>query len=118
MRTIIRPADLPQYVAGEIWLDAVDGRWSELSIRGYKYKPSDISAPRLPDYLIVLYTGGPTQMRYAARSQKADQRRSRGLEAGRPRRWVSQLRDRALMADQRDHDQAVAACPSGSDRER
>ena len=62
MRTIIRPAELPHYVPGEIWLDAVDGRWSELSIRGYKYKPSDISAPRLSDYLIVLYTGGPTQM--------------------------------------------------------
>jgi AraC family transcriptional regulator len=62
MRPIITPADLPQYVPGEIWLDAVDGRWSELSIRGYKYKPSDISAPRLSDYLIVLYTGGPTKM--------------------------------------------------------
>lgn len=62
MRTIITPADLPQYVPGEIWLDAVDGRWNELSIRGYKYKPSDISAPRLADYLIVLYTGGPTRM--------------------------------------------------------
>ena len=62
MKTIIRPADLPHYVPGEIWLDAVDGRWSELSIRGYKYKPSDISAPRLSDYLIVLYTGGPTRM--------------------------------------------------------
>ncbi len=62
MRPIITPADLPQYVPGEIWLDAVDGRWNELSIRGYKYKPSDISAPRLADYLIVLYTGGPTRM--------------------------------------------------------
>jgi AraC family transcriptional regulator len=62
MRPIITPADLPQYVPGEIWLDAVDGRWNELSIRGYKYKPSDITAPRLGDYLIVLYTGGPTRM--------------------------------------------------------
>jgi AraC family transcriptional regulator len=62
MRAIITPADLPQYVPGEIWLDAIDGRWNELSIRGYKYKPSDISAPRLVDYLLVLYTGGPTRM--------------------------------------------------------
>jgi hypothetical protein len=38
MRPIITPADLPQYVPGEIWLDAVDGRWSELSIRGYTPK--------------------------------------------------------------------------------
>ena len=62
MKTIIAPADLPRYVPGEIWLDAVDGRWNELSIRGYKYKPSDISATRLAHYLIVLYTGGPTKM--------------------------------------------------------
>ena len=26
MRFIVTPADLPQYVPGEIWLDAVDGR--------------------------------------------------------------------------------------------
>ncbi len=26
MKTIIAPADLPQYVPGEIWLDALDGR--------------------------------------------------------------------------------------------
>jgi AraC family transcriptional regulator len=62
MKTIITPADLPQYVPGEIWLDAVDGRWSELSIRGYKYKPSDIAVPRLADYGLVLYTGGSTRM--------------------------------------------------------
>jgi AraC family transcriptional regulator len=62
VRTIVTPSDLPQYVPGEIWLDAVDGRWSGLSIRGYKYKPSDISAPGCSDYLIVLYTGGPTRM--------------------------------------------------------
>jgi AraC family transcriptional regulator len=62
MRPIITPADLPQYVPGEIWLDTVDGRWSELSVRGYKYKPSDISPPRLSDYLVVIYTGGPTRM--------------------------------------------------------
>jgi AraC family transcriptional regulator len=62
MRTIVRPADLPRYVPGEIWLDALNGRWSELSIRGYKYQPSDVTGPRLSDYLIVLYTGGPTRM--------------------------------------------------------
>jgi len=40
IKPIITPADLPQYVPGEIWLDAVDGRWSNLSIRGYKYMGS------------------------------------------------------------------------------
>jgi AraC family transcriptional regulator len=62
MGTIITPSDVPTYVPGTIWLDGLDNRWNELSVRGYTYKPSDVSPPGLADYLLVLYRDGVTRM--------------------------------------------------------
>jgi hypothetical protein len=39
----IRPAEIPEYVPGKVWLEALDRPWTGLSARGYRYGPSEVA---------------------------------------------------------------------------
>ncbi|HTR17343.1 MAG TPA: AraC family transcriptional regulator [Acetobacteraceae bacterium] len=60
--TAIPPEKVPHHAPGTIWLDAMDGRWSHLALRGFRYAPSEVVVPPLTTHCLVLYTGGHTRM--------------------------------------------------------
>ena len=61
-RSEIRPAEIPEYVPGKVWLDALDRPWTGLSARGYSYGPSEIAHPPISDFVLVAYRKGATRM--------------------------------------------------------
>ena len=58
----IRPAEIPKYVPGKVWLDALDRSWTGISARGYSYAPSEVAHPPISDFVLVAYRAGATRM--------------------------------------------------------
>ena len=58
----IRPAEIPEYVPGKVWLEALDRPWTGLSARGYRYGPSEVAHPPISDFVLVAYRAGVTRM--------------------------------------------------------
>ena len=58
----IRPAEIPKYVPGKVWLDALDRSWTGISARGYTYGPSEVAHPPISDFVLVAYRTGTTRM--------------------------------------------------------
>lgn len=60
---MIGPEQLPEWVPGRLTVASPDEGWSGLSVRGYRYGPSDVEVPPLRDYVVVAYRSGTTAMR-------------------------------------------------------
>ncbi len=60
---LIAPDQLPAWVPGRLTVHSPDVGWDGLSVRGYRYGPSDVVVPPLRDYTIVAYRRGATPMR-------------------------------------------------------
>jgi AraC family transcriptional regulator len=60
---LIAPDQLPAWVPGRLTVHNPDVGWDGLSVRGYRYGPSDVVVPPLRDYTIVAYRRGATPMR-------------------------------------------------------
>ena len=58
----IRPEELPRWVPGKILLASDTSRFSDVVLRSYEYRPSEVFIPPLRDYGLVLYKRGPTSM--------------------------------------------------------
>jgi AraC family transcriptional regulator len=58
----IRPEELPRWVPGKILLASDTSRFSDVILRRYEYRPSEVFIPPLRDYGLVLYKRGPTSM--------------------------------------------------------
>ena len=58
----IRPEELPRWVPGKILLASDTSRFSDVVLRSYEYRPSEVFIPPLQDYGLVLYKRGPTSM--------------------------------------------------------
>ncbi len=61
-RIEIRPAEIPKFVPGTVWLDALDRSWAGISARGYSYAPSEVAHPPISDFVLVAYRMGATRM--------------------------------------------------------
>jgi AraC family transcriptional regulator len=59
----IGPDQLPEWVPGRLTVQSPDEGWNGLSVRGYRYRASDVQVPPLSDYVIVAYRHGTTAMR-------------------------------------------------------
>lgn len=59
---VIRPEQLPNWVPGAITHDSSALGWNGMSLRGYRYNPSDVAVPPIRDYMIVVYGRGATPM--------------------------------------------------------
>ncbi len=62
MSDAIRPEQLPDWVPGKITCDSQACGWQGMSLRGYRYGPSDVAVPPIRDYMIVVYGRGITPM--------------------------------------------------------
>jgi AraC family transcriptional regulator len=60
---LIAPDQLPAWVPGRLTVHNPDVGWDGLSVRGYRYGPSDVVVPPLRDYAVVAYRRGVTPMR-------------------------------------------------------
>ncbi|WP_448624365.1 helix-turn-helix domain-containing protein [Geodermatophilus sp. URMC 64] len=60
---LIAPDEVPSWVPGQLTVHSPDVGWDRLSVRGYRYGPSDVLVPGLRDYTIVAYRRGSTPMR-------------------------------------------------------
>jgi AraC family transcriptional regulator len=60
---LIAPDQLPAWVPGRLTVHNPDAGWDGLSVRGYRYGPSDVVVPPLRDYAVVAYRRGMTPMR-------------------------------------------------------
>ena len=58
----IHPEELPRWVPGKILLASDTSRFSDVILRRYEYRPSEVFIPPLRDYGLVLYKRGPTSM--------------------------------------------------------
>ena len=58
----IRPEELPRWVPGKVLLASDTSRFSDVVLRSYEYRPSEVFIPPLRDYGLVLYKRGPTSM--------------------------------------------------------
>lgn len=59
---LIAPEQLPTWVPGELTVCSPGG-WQGVSVRGYRYRGSDVEVPPMRDFLIVAYRRGATAMR-------------------------------------------------------
>ena len=60
---LIAPDQLPAWVPGRLTVHNPDVGWDGLSVRGYRYGPSDVVVPPLRDYTIVACRRGTAPMR-------------------------------------------------------
>jgi AraC family transcriptional regulator len=60
---LIVPDQLPKWVPGQLTVHSPEVGWDGVSVRGYRYAPSDVEVPPLRDYIIVAYRRGRTSMR-------------------------------------------------------
>jgi AraC family transcriptional regulator len=60
---LIAPDQLPAWVPGRLTVHSPDVGWDGLSVRGYRYGPSDVVVPPLRDHAVVAYRRGTTPMR-------------------------------------------------------
>lgn len=61
--TLIVPDQLPTWVPGQLTVQSPDAGWDGVSVRGYRYRGSDVEVPPMRDYLVVAYRRGTTSMR-------------------------------------------------------
>ncbi|MHA7666937.1 helix-turn-helix domain-containing protein [Mycolicibacterium sp. HS_4_1] len=59
---LIVPDQLPTWVPGQLTVHNPDG-WQGLSVRGYRYRSSDVEVPPIRDFMVVAYHRGTTGMR-------------------------------------------------------
>jgi AraC family transcriptional regulator len=57
-----RPPSYP----GKLWLDAIDGPWREVAVRGYSLGPMGVSTST-PRHVLVMYKSGSARMRRSIR---------------------------------------------------
>lgn len=62
MANLIRPDELPIWVPGEILLSSDGMDLGDVSLRSYRYNPSDVEVPPMRDFMLVAYRRGPTSM--------------------------------------------------------
>jgi AraC family transcriptional regulator len=60
---LLAPDQLPAWVPGRLTVHSPDVGWDGVSVRGYRYGPSDVVVPPLRDYAVVAYRRGGTPMR-------------------------------------------------------
>ncbi|MGY1641249.1 helix-turn-helix domain-containing protein [Geodermatophilus sp. SYSU D00703] len=60
---LIAPDQLPAWVPGRLTVHNPDAGWEGVSVRGYRYGPSDVLVPPLRDHAVVAYRRGTTPMR-------------------------------------------------------
>ncbi|MGY1709301.1 helix-turn-helix domain-containing protein [Geodermatophilus sp. SYSU D00758] len=60
---LIAPDQLPTWVPGRLTVHNRDAGWDGMSVRGYRYGPSDVAVPPLRDYAVIAYRRGATPMR-------------------------------------------------------
>ena len=63
VQQLIAPDQLPAWVPGWLTVHNPDAGWDGMSVRGYRYGPSDVVVPPLRDYAVVAYRRGVTPMR-------------------------------------------------------
>ncbi|MGK5112250.1 MULTISPECIES: helix-turn-helix domain-containing protein [unclassified Geodermatophilus] len=63
VQQLIAPDQLPAWVPGRLTVHNPDAGWDGVSVRGYRYGPSDVVVPPLRDYTVVAYRRGVTPMR-------------------------------------------------------
>jgi AraC family transcriptional regulator len=63
MATLIKPEELPTWVPGTLTVSSSPSGWDGISVRGYRYAPSDVLVPPMRDFMIVAYRRGTTSMR-------------------------------------------------------
>lgn len=61
--SLIAPDQLPRWVPGRLTVHSPDEGWNGMSVRGYRYRGSDVEVPAMRDYMIVAYRRGTTPMR-------------------------------------------------------
>jgi AraC family transcriptional regulator len=59
---LIVPEELPRWVPGRLTVRSPEDGWGGLSVRGYRYRGSDVEVPPLRDYMVVAYRRGTTLM--------------------------------------------------------
>lgn len=62
MTHLITPAELPDWVPGQIIAASDTLDWHGVALRGYRYRGQDVYIPPMRDYLIVSYQRGLTPM--------------------------------------------------------
>lgn len=62
MTHLITPAELPDWVPGEIMASSDSLAWRGVALRGYRYRGQDVYIPPMRDYMIVSYQRGLTPM--------------------------------------------------------
>lgn len=62
MSQVIAPEELPKWVPGRLLLASEPAGWDGVSLRSYRYAPSDVYVPPLRDHMIVAYRDGLTPM--------------------------------------------------------
>lgn len=62
MTKLIKPEELPRWVPGDVTIDSGPLDWNGISLRGYRYAPSDVEVPAMQTYMIVVYRDGATPM--------------------------------------------------------
>lgn len=60
---LISPDQLPSWVPGRLTVHNPGPGWDGITVRGYRYGPSDVVVPPLRDYAVVAYRRGTTPMR-------------------------------------------------------
>ncbi|MDL5155131.1 AraC family transcriptional regulator [Actinomycetospora termitidis] len=60
---LIVPDQLPTWVPGEVTVRSPDDAWDGVSVRGYRYRDSDVEVPAMRDFMVVAYHRGATDMR-------------------------------------------------------
>jgi AraC family transcriptional regulator len=61
-RPLIVPDQLPTWVPGALTVHSPEEGWDGISVRGYRYRGSDVEVPPIRDYMIVAYRRGSTRM--------------------------------------------------------
>ena len=56
------PDELPAWVPGEVTVRSPDDAWDGVTVRGYRYRGSDVEVPPMRDFMIVAYRRGVTDM--------------------------------------------------------
>jgi len=62
MTQLITPAELPNWVPGQIIAASDTLDWRGVALRGYRYRGQDVYIPPMRDYMIVAYERGLTPM--------------------------------------------------------
>jgi AraC family transcriptional regulator len=110
---LIAPDQLPAWVPGRLTVHSPDVGWGGLSVRGYRYGPSDVVVPPLRDHAVVAYRRGATPMRRCVHASWAAEDLRPGdvslLTRAAESHWVW-LRDIEVVHVYLTHDELAATC--------